>query len=61
MKSHKLSDDTHPVKNYQIIDGADRVESFWNTDNVNRNVLSLFKESINYENYILMVLISMQM
>ena len=36
---------SHCVKKW-IIDGADKVESFWNTDNVSRNVLSLLKESI---------------
>ena len=29
-----------------IIDGSDRVECFWNSDNVSRNARSLFKESI---------------
>ena len=45
---------THPTKNYQIvlknsiIDGADKGEYLWNTDEVCKNVLTFLKKALDY-------------
>ena len=51
MKDWEFSDDTQPMKNYQIvmknsiIDGADKVEYWQNTDEFSKNMLSFIRES----------------
>ena len=57
MKDWEFSDDTQPMKSYQIvmknsiIDGADKVEYWRNTDEVSKNMLSFIRESTRLKNY----------
>lgn len=50
-KDWEFSDDTQPMKNYQIImknsiiDGANKVEYWQNTDEFSKNMISFIRES----------------